>query len=104
LALAPTTGHKIVGFSHRHRRPKIKVDPLVIAGGTRDFLQSKRHIRLCLEIEIHIGVDWESIKTLFADPSPFPIASHEAFIDPKAGLLANRAGHGAKATLDFLLT
>ena len=76
----------------------------MVAGRAGNRLQVKRHVRLCPEIKLHIGMDGEGIKALLADASPVTVGSHEPFVNGKAGLFADGAVDRVQAPFYFLLS
>ena len=75
----------------------------MVAGRAGNLLQVKRHVRLCPEIKLHIGMDGEGVKALLADASPVTVGPHESFINTEAGLFADSALHRTETAFDFLL-
>lgn len=75
----------------------------MVAGRAGNLLQVKRHVRLCPEIKLHIGMDGEGVEALLADAPPVTVGPHESFINPEAGLFADSALHRTKTAFDFLL-
>lgn len=69
-----------------------------------NLFQTKRNVGLCPQVELHVGIDWKGVVTLFADASPVAVCSHEPFVDSKAGLFADGALDCVQATFDFLLS
>lgn len=76
----------------------------MVTGGAGNLFQSIGHVRLCAQIELHVGMDRESVVAFFADAAPFTVRPLDSFIDPEAGLFANGAGYRAESPLHFLLT
>lgn len=76
----------------------------MVAGRAGNRLQVKRHVRLCPEIKLHIGMDREGVEAFLADAPPVTIGSHEPFIDGKAGLFADSALDRVQAPFYFLLS
>ena len=59
---------------------------------------------MCAEIEFHVGIDGERVKTLLTDASPVAVSPHETFIDGKARLFADGAGNCVQPAFHFLLS
>lgn len=76
----------------------------MVAGRAGNLLQVKRHVRLCPDIKLHIGIDGEGVEAFFADAPPVTIGSHEPFVDGKAGLFADGALDRAQTPFYFLLS
>ncbi len=76
----------------------------MVAGRAGNLLQVKRHVRLCPDIKLHIGIDGEGVEAFFADAPPVTIGSHEPFVDGKAGLFADGALDRVQTPFYFLLS
>ena len=76
----------------------------MVAGRAGNLLQVKRHVRLCPDIKLHIGIDGEGVEAFFADAPPVTVGSHEPFVDGKAGLFADGALDRVQAPFYFLLS
>ena len=63
----------------------------MVAGCAGNLLQVKRHVRLCPEIKLHIGMDGEGVEAFLAEAPPVTVGSHEPFVNGKAGLFADGA-------------
>ena len=63
----------------------------MVAGCAGNRLQVKRHVRLCPEIKLHIGMDGEGVEAFLAEAPPVTVGSHEPFVNGKAGLFADGA-------------
>lgn len=88
---APTAGDEVDRLPHRHRDPKIKTHPPMVTGGTGNFLEAIRNIRLRAEVELHIGIDGKAVVASFADATPFPVGLHESLINAERAFFANGA-------------
>ncbi len=75
----------------------------MIARRAGNLFQSKRHIRLCPKVELHVGVHWKGVETFPADAAPVAVRSHKSFIDGKVGLFAHGALDRIQSSLYFLL-
>jgi hypothetical protein len=76
----------------------------MVAGRAGNLLQVKRHVRLCPEIKLHIGIDRERVEAFLAEASPVTVGSHEPFVDGKTGLFADGALDCVQAPFYFLLS
>ncbi len=76
----------------------------MVTGRARNLLQVKRHIRLCPEIKLHIGMDGEGVEAFLADAPPVTVGSHEPFVNGKTGLFADGALDRIQAPFYFLLS
>ena len=76
----------------------------MVAGRAGNLLQVKRHVRLCPDIKLHIGIDGEGVETFFADAPPVTIGSHGPFVNGKIGLFADGALDRAQTPFYFLLS
>lgn len=76
----------------------------MIACCAGNFLEPERHIRLCPDIKLHIGIDREGVKALLADTSPIAVSSHKPFIDGKTRLFADGAWDCVQPLFHFLLS
>ena len=104
LPFAALAGDEVDRFPNRQRGAKVEVDPTMTAGRAGNLLQAKRHVRLCPEIKLHIGMDRERVETFLADASPVTVGSHESFVNGKAGLFADGTLDRVQATFYFLLS
>ena len=68
-----------------------------------NLFQAKRHVRLCPEIKLHVGMDREGVETLLADGPPVSVWPHKPFIDGEVGLFADGTGDRIQSPLYFLL-
>ncbi len=96
------TGHKIKRLPHGHDNAKIKRDPPIAAQGTGNFSEPVFHVRLGLEIKLHIRVDRKVIIAVQADALPFPVVLHGSAINAKPTLFAYGAFCMAEAVLNVL--
>ena len=76
----------------------------MVAGRAGNLLQVKRHVRLCPEIKLHIGIDREGVEAFLADAPPVTVGSHGPFVNGKTGLFADGALDRAQAPFYFLLS
>ncbi len=75
----------------------------MVASRAGDFLEPQRDIGLRAQIELHVGIDRERIKTFLAETTPVTVCAHEPFVDGKTRLFTDGAGHRAQAPFHFLL-
>lgn len=75
------TGQEINRFPDRHHDPEIQLHPSLLARGASDFFQPVGHVRLGLEIKLHVRVDGKGIKALPADSFPLAIIFDRATVD-----------------------
>jgi hypothetical protein len=101
-SLATAAGHEIDGLADGHGGAEIQAHAPMVAGGARNFPESIGDIRLRAEIELHVGIDRETVKALLADAAPFPVRLHKPLIDAEAGPLTDGAFHGCQSGFDFL--
>jgi len=66
-----------------------------------DFFEPVGNIRLCSDIEIHIGIYGEAVPALHADTPPFAVRQHKPSVDPKAVTFADGALNASQAPFDF---
>jgi hypothetical protein len=102
LSLAAQAGYEIDRFSDRHGGPEVKADTPMVAGCAGNLFQPVGHVRLCAQVELHVGIYREAVKAAFADTTPIPIVLHEAFIDAEGVLLADGALDSAESRFYFL--
>lgn len=76
----------------------------MVAGRAGNLLQAKRHVRLCPEIKLHIGMNREGVEAFLTDTPPVTVCSHEPFVNGKAGLFADGALDCVEAPFYFLLS
>lgn len=76
----------------------------MVAGRAGNLLQVKRHVRLCSEIKLHIGMDGEGVEAFLADAPPVTVGPHESFINGKTGLFADGALDRVQTSFYFLLS
>ena len=74
----------------------------MVTGSARNFPESIGDIRLRTEIELHVGIDRETVKALLADAAPFPVRLHEPLINTESGFLTNGTFHRCQSRFDFL--
>jgi hypothetical protein len=103
LSVTTLTRDEIIGIPHRECSSKIEIYSLMVTGRAGNLLQPERHIRLCPQIELHIGVDGKGVIAFLADAPPVTVCSHEPFVDSEAGLFADSAWDRVQATFHLLL-
>ena len=76
----------------------------MVAGRAGNLLQVKRHVRLCPEIKLHIGIEGEGVEAFLADAPPVTVGSHGPFVNGKTGLFADGALDRVQTPFYFLLS
>ncbi len=95
-------GHKIKRLPHGHDNAKVKRDPPMAVQGTGNCSEPVLHVRLGLEIKLHIRVDRKVIRAVQADALPFPVVLHGSAINAKPTLFAYGAFCMAESVLNVL--
>lgn len=101
LVFAGRAGDEINRFPDRHHDPEVQRHSAMSTGRAEHLFESVGDIRLGSEIKLHVGMNWKTVPTFRAHPSPFAVRLHGAVIDREAALFAHRAANSLEPGFDL---